>query len=146
MQRPELHRVVREQPQLPHAEVVQDLGADAVVAVVGLEAQLDVRLDGVQPLLVLQAVGADLVDQADAAALLAHVEDDAAPAPAICSCAARSWSPQSQRREPKTSPVRHSLWARTSTGSSMGGFGLPSSGTGMPSASARCGSGSAFAV
>ena len=32
---------------------------------------------------------------------------------ASCSC-----GPQSQRREPNTSPVRHSLWTRTSTGSS----------------------------
>jgi hypothetical protein len=28
--------------------------------------------------------------------------------------AAWSWLPQSQRREPKTSPVRHSEWMRTS--------------------------------
>jgi len=30
--------------------------------------------------------------------------------------AAASWSPQSQRTEPNTSPVRHSLCTRTSTG------------------------------
>ncbi len=37
------------------------------------------------------------------------------PASPICRIAACSWSPQSQRREPKTSPVRHLECIRTST-------------------------------
>src|SRR5262245_4545097 len=72
-----LRRVVREEAHRAHAEVEEDLRADAVVAVVGLEAEPLVGLDGVEPLL-LERVRADLVEEADAAALLAHVEGDAA--------------------------------------------------------------------
>src|SRR5690242_14421152 len=43
----ELPRVVCEEPHRPHAERAQNLRADAVVALVGLEAELLVRLDGV---------------------------------------------------------------------------------------------------
>src|SRR5438067_10297606 len=43
--------------------------------------------------------------------------------------AASSWPPQSQRREPKTSPVRHSLCTRTST---------PAWAPTSPATSARC--------
>ena len=60
-------------------EVGQDLHADAIVAAVGGEAERLVRFDGVEPLLLLQLVGADLVAEADAAALLAHVDEDPAP-------------------------------------------------------------------
>ena len=40
------------------------------------------------------------------------------PPPASCSRASASfnWSPQSQRREPNTSPVRQAEWMRTGTG------------------------------
>ena len=59
------------------AEVDEDLRADAVLARVGREAELHVGLDGVAAL-VLQRVGADLVAEADAAALVAaQVHDDA---------------------------------------------------------------------
>ena len=58
-------------------EVDEDLRADAVVAQVGGQAELEVRVDGVEPLL-LQLVGAQLVQQADAAALLREVEQHAA--------------------------------------------------------------------
>src|SRR5579884_1591980 len=73
-----LRGVVGHEPHAPHAEVYQDLRADAVVAGVGREAQVDVGLDGVHAP-VLQLVGADLVDQTDAAPLLPHVQDDAPP-------------------------------------------------------------------
>ena len=59
-------------------EVAQDLGADAVVALVGLEAEPLVGFDRVEPG-VLQLVGANLVGQADAAALLIEVEQHPAP-------------------------------------------------------------------
>ena len=58
------------------AQLGQDLRADPVVALVGLEAQGLVGLDRVLAL-VLELVGHDLVDEADAAALLAQVEQDA---------------------------------------------------------------------
>ena len=61
---------------LGQAEVDQDLGADAVVAQVGGEPELQVRVDGVEALL-LELVGAQLVQQADPAALLGEVQQDA---------------------------------------------------------------------
>ena len=59
-------------------EVDQDLRADAVVAQVGRQAELEVGVDGVVALL-LQLVGPELVQQADAAALLGEVEQHALP-------------------------------------------------------------------
>ena len=56
--------------------VSEELGAGAVVAQVGSEAEPGVGLDGVGPL-VLQAIRADLVEQADAPPLLAQVEQNA---------------------------------------------------------------------
>src|SRR5439155_1953967 len=73
----DLLRVIGEQPHAPDAEVAQDLGADAVVPEVFLEAELEVGLDGVASL-VLERVGTDLVGEADAAPLLVEVDDDAA--------------------------------------------------------------------
>src|SRR5262245_40192446 len=71
-----LRRVVGEEPHRRHAEVDGDLGADTVLAAVGGEAELEVGIDGVEPLL-LELVGADLVADADATALVApEVHDD----------------------------------------------------------------------
>ena len=97
--------------------MAEDLRADAVVALVGLEAQPLVGLDGVEAL-VLQRVGAQLVGEADAAPFLVQVQQHAA-AGARRSAAAppRAASPQSQRAEWKTSPVRHFECTRTSTSS-----------------------------
>ena len=58
------------------AEVDEDLRADAVVAQVDRQAELEVGVDGVHAL-VLQVVGLELVQQADAAALLGQVEQHA---------------------------------------------------------------------
>ena len=100
--------VVGHEADLAQAQVAEDLAADAVVAPVLREGpSSSVGLDGVQALF-LQGVGVELVRQADAAAFLVQV-DEHAPAARRRSCcmAAASWSPQSQRSEPKTSPVRH---------------------------------------
>ena len=73
-----LGRVVGEQPHRPDAEVDEDLRTDAVVAGVRGQAQLEVGVDGVVAG-VLQLIGLQLVQQADAAALVtAHVEHHAA--------------------------------------------------------------------
>ena len=64
------HRVVREQAEMFHAEVEQDLRADAVFAEVGRESEADVRLDGVAAFL-LELVRAELVREPDAASFLA---------------------------------------------------------------------------
>src|ERR671937_1770884 len=69
----DLLRVVREDADRRQAEVGEDLVADPVVAHVGLESELEVRLDGVEPVL-LQLVRPQLVQQSDPAALLRHVQ------------------------------------------------------------------------
>ena len=61
---------------LAQAEVAEDLGADPVVAEVGGQAELEVGLDRVGALL-LELVGAELVEQPDPAPLLGEVEEDA---------------------------------------------------------------------
>src|SRR5262249_7619088 len=72
----DLLRIVGQQADALDAEVAQDLGADAVVAEIFLEAELEVRLHRVAPA-ILQGVRADLVRQADAPALLVQVDEDA---------------------------------------------------------------------
>ena len=72
----DLLRVVGEDADAGQAEVAEDLGADAVVAQVGRQPELDVGVDRVEALL-LELVGAQLVQQADAAALLGEVEQHA---------------------------------------------------------------------
>ncbi len=62
-----------------HAEVHQDLRADAVLAAVHRQSELEVRVHRVVALL-LQGVGADLVAEADATALVAAQVDDHAAA------------------------------------------------------------------
>src|SRR5262245_59120631 len=70
--------VVREQSHAAYAKVVEDLGTRAVVARVGRQPQVQVRVDGVASL-VLQLVRLQLVHQPDAASLVpAHIEHDAA--------------------------------------------------------------------
>src|SRR5713226_5188337 len=70
--------VVRHQTDLADAEVAEDLRAGAVVADVGGEAELLVRLDRVGAL-ILKLVRFQLVDQADAAPFLQKIENDPLP-------------------------------------------------------------------
>ena len=74
----ELPRVVRQQPHRADADVAQDLGADAVVPLVRLEAEVLVRLHRIESL-ILQCIGADLVRETDAPSLLIQVEQHAPP-------------------------------------------------------------------
>ena len=76
LQPADLLRVVGEDADRRQPEVDEDLRADAVVAQVDRQAELEVGVDRVHPL-VLQVVGAQLVQQADPAALLGEVEQDA---------------------------------------------------------------------
>src|SRR6056297_3071156 len=71
--------IVGEQADLTDSEIGEDLRAHAIVAEIGREAELEVRLDRVEPLLVLELVGLDLVRQPDPSPLLPHVEQDAGP-------------------------------------------------------------------
>src|SRR3954465_3722516 len=62
----ELARIVRDRTDRLESQIEEDLGADAVVAEVRLEAERLVRLDSVGAA-VLQLIGLQLVEQADAA-------------------------------------------------------------------------------
>src|SRR4029453_12678891 len=77
LQAGQLLGVVRQDPNRAQAEVGEDLVADPPLSRIGRIAELEVRLDRVEPAL-LQLVRLQLRKQADAAALLRHVEEDAA--------------------------------------------------------------------
>ena len=74
-----LVRVVGHQPHRLDAEVAQHLGRGAVVAGVGGQAEVEVGVDGVAAA-VLQLVGLQLGDEADAASLVAAEVDHHSPA------------------------------------------------------------------
>src|SRR5262249_30845536 len=67
--------VIRHQSHPANPEIPQDLAADSVVSDVGWESELLIGRDGVVPL-VLQLVGFQLVDEADAPSLLKQIEKD----------------------------------------------------------------------
>ena len=107
-----LSRATRVQPQ-----GTQHLRFDRVVAAVLAVAEREVGVVRVAAA-VLEAVGVELRIQTDPAALLAQVEQEPpdlrdAPGTASCSC-----GPQAHRSLPSTSPVKHSLWIRTRSGTS----------------------------
>src|SRR3546814_317359 len=77
-----LGRVGGDDPDRGDAEVDEDLGAVAVLAAVGRQAEVEVGVDGVAALL-LEPVGPDLVADADAPALVAPEVDDHAAALAL---------------------------------------------------------------
>ncbi len=59
------------------AQQRKHFGGDAIKTFVGLEAQALIGLDRIEAL-ILQAIGAQLVDEADAAAFLREIKQDAA--------------------------------------------------------------------
>jgi len=69
-------RIVRDEADGRDLEVLQDFGGELEVAIVGLIAELLVGFDRVEAL-VLEFVGAELGHEADAAAFLVFVEQDA---------------------------------------------------------------------
>ena len=98
-----LLRVVRQQPHRSHAERRQDLGRFVVVAPVDGQPEQVVGVDRVGPV-VLGDVGAQLVHQADAAALMARRVDEhattggAQQAQALAAAAHRNRSAASRAR------------------------------------------------
>src|SRR5580698_7337535 len=72
-----LVRIVGQQLHLADSEIAQYLRADPVVAQVFVEAEMQVRFDGVHPI-ILQRVGANLVAKPDAATFLVEINHDAA--------------------------------------------------------------------
>src|SRR5450631_1317889 len=73
-----LERVVGQEANRTHFQVGQNRRRQIVTAGIGLEAERQVRLDGVGAA-VLECVGADLVAEPDAAPLLPEVDDEAGP-------------------------------------------------------------------
>src|SRR5438477_5404665 len=69
--------IVGHQPHRADLEAGEHVRRDRVIALVVAEAEREIGVHGVEAL-VLQRVGADLVDQADPAALLAEIEEQAA--------------------------------------------------------------------
>ena len=68
--------VVGEEADFSEAEVGKDLGSDAVFAEVRVVAEFEVGVDGIVALF-LEFIGVDFSGETDAAAFLAHVEEDA---------------------------------------------------------------------
>src|SRR5205807_10386657 len=73
----QLHGIVGEHANRGEPQIEQDLRPDAVVAQIGLEPELAVRLDRVVPR-VLQLVRLELVEEADPPPFLIEVYHDAA--------------------------------------------------------------------
>ena len=68
--------IVGNQLHFADTEVIKHLGAEAVVALVGFESESLVGFDGIEAA-ILEFIGAEFVDDADSAAFLGDVEDDA---------------------------------------------------------------------
>ena len=105
-------RVVGEQDDSRAFEHLEHARGDSIVALIVIETKRGVCIDGIEAVF-LQSIGAHLVGEAKAAAFLRQVENNAPPRSSSLAIASRSWSPQSQRREPKTSAVRHAECSRT---------------------------------
>src|SRR5208283_1530556 len=71
----DLVRIIGEQPNLPDAQKLQNLGGQLVIAVVRLEAEALIGLNGVQTL-VLKLISPQLRHEADAAPFLLFVHED----------------------------------------------------------------------
>src|SRR6476660_8749616 len=69
-------RIIREEPELSHAQIEKNLSAKPVIAQVGCESEFRVGLYGVESFL-LQLVSVDFCRQSDTAALLSHVNQNA---------------------------------------------------------------------
>ena len=94
------------------AEIGEDLGADPVLAHIRGEAELEVGLGRVEALL-LELVGSACSAGRSRGPPGRGRGARRAPRATIRRRARSSCSPQSQRSEWKTSPVRHSEWTRT---------------------------------
>lgn len=68
--------VIRQQPYCADAQRFQRFGRELVIARVGFKSQLMVRFNRVQPG-ILQLIRSNLVDQADTAAFLRQIQNDA---------------------------------------------------------------------
>src|SRR3989338_10372147 len=74
----DLPRVVGHETQFFETQIGQDLGPNTIIPEVRLKTQFLIGLDGIIPL-ILQGIGLQLVDQSDAATLLADIEKNTPP-------------------------------------------------------------------
>ena len=72
----EFGRIVGQQPDLGKSELAQHFGGGKIKPFVGVEAELLVGVDRIETL-VLQRIGAQFVDEADAAPLLCQINQNA---------------------------------------------------------------------
>src|SRR5215216_4866684 len=73
----QLARIIRDEPDRLESKVEENLRANAVVAQIGLESELLVRLDRIRAF-VLELVGLELVEQSDSPPFLIEIHDRAA--------------------------------------------------------------------
>ena len=64
--------IVRHEPHLAYAEILENLRSFAIVAKIRRKSKRDIRLDGIEPLFLL-AIGVKLVLKPDSAPFLTHV-------------------------------------------------------------------------
>lgn len=69
-----LFGIVGQDFYLLQAQVADYLGSDSIIPAVGAEAQLQIRIDGIDALL-LELVGVEFIRKADAPAFLSEVDD-----------------------------------------------------------------------
>src|SRR5437763_6103972 len=71
-----LLRIVGQESELAHTEIVKNLRAQSVIAEIGRETELRIGLDGIESFL-LQFVSVNFCREADAAPFLAHIKEHA---------------------------------------------------------------------
>ncbi len=124
----------------------KNLAADPIIALIHRQTQPLIRLHRIQPLF-LQRIRMQLIRQPNPAALLPQIDQHAFPFLLDHLHRRRKLRPAVAPRRPKTSPVKHSLCTRTSTGSSCTiTFPSVSRSPTPPLHRARCGCGSIDAL
>ncbi len=108
---------------------------DAVIALIVVEAERGIGVEGVEAV-VLQLICPHLVGETKPAPFLRQIQNDAAAEVFEPRQSEPNWSPQSQRREPNTSPVRQAECSRTGTASAKSGFPTMMA-TGLPPIASR---------
>src|SRR5438067_7195795 len=71
-----LFRIVGQESELAHTEIVKNLRAQSVIAQIGRETELRIGLDGIESFL-LQLVSMNFCREADPAAFLPHIKEHA---------------------------------------------------------------------
>ena len=111
--------IVGHQSHVSNPKHVEHLGSHTIISQIFLESKPVVGFDCVDPIF-LKLIGFQFIEQSNSSPFLGKIKDyPFSPSRSTIIIAACNWGPQSQRNEPNTSPVRHSEWTRTNTGSSF---------------------------